>query len=128
MKDNATTMKPQEAEKNEMMFDYESPRFNTAELCQIVLLVSVVFKAWWVLLLANVDIISINLTQWISLFSKIWVFYSLCYLIDVVFNVELKFEIQNAKNRSQKYKETWSLQEVIWNLSQEEPDNQLSPN
>lgn len=46
MKDNATTTKPQKAEKNEMMLDYESPRFNKAELCQNVLLVSVVFKAW----------------------------------------------------------------------------------
>lgn len=96
-----------------MMFDYKSPRFNTAELCQNVLMVSVVFKAWWVLLIANVDIISINLTQWISLFRKIWVFYSLCYLcipvpqyfksedsalmINVAFIVELKCQIQQMQ-------------------------------
>lgn len=60
--------------RKNVMFDYMSPRVNTAEFCQNVLMVSVVFKAWWLPLITNVDIISINLTQWISLFSKIWVF------------------------------------------------------
>lgn len=70
-KDDATTIKPR---KNVMMFDYKSPRVNTAEFCQNVLMVSVVFEAWWLPLITNVNIISINLTQWISLFRKIWVF------------------------------------------------------
>ncbi len=37
-------------------------------------MVSVFLKDCWLTLFTNVNIISINLTQWISLFRKIWVF------------------------------------------------------
>lgn len=39
-----------------------------------VLMVYVVFKAWWLPLITNVSIISINLTQWIFQSGEIWVF------------------------------------------------------
>ncbi len=39
-KDDATTIKPRE---NGLMFDYKSQRLNTAEFCQTVSMVSVVF-------------------------------------------------------------------------------------